>query len=74
MDDARLERLTKQAGGRYRLAALAQKRMQELITAAHGFGEPSVDNMFERVLAEIESGRVKLELPAGEEPQALGKG
>lgn len=63
MDDARLERLTKLAGGRFRLVSLVQKRMQELITGAHGFGAPDVDNLFERVLREVEEGRIRLELP-----------
>lgn len=77
MDDARLERLTKVVGGRFRLTALVQKRMQEITTSAHAFGEPNIDNMFERVLSEIESGRIKIELPEGGEPRVLpetGKG
>jgi len=66
MDDARLERLTRRVGGRFKLAALVQKRMQELVSADHGFGEAKVDNLFERVLHEIEEGRIQLELPPAE--------
>ena len=71
MDDARLERLTRIAGGRFRLTSLVQKRMQELIAAAHGFGGPDIDNIFEKVLCEIEEGRVTLELPSGKKREAL---
>ena len=71
MDDARLEKLTKMVGGRFRLASLVQKRMQEMTTATHSFSEPNVDNMFERILVEIETGRIKIELPEGEDSHVL---
>ena len=65
MDDARLEKLTDLAGGRFRLAALVQKRMQELVSTDRGFGEPKIDRLFETILQEIEEGRIRLQVPEG---------
>lgn len=72
MDEARLEKLTRMVGGRFKLTALVQKRMQELIGSEQGFGTPDVDKVFERVLREVEEGRIALQPP--EKPGALPEG
>ena len=69
MDEARLEKLAKMVGGRFKLTALVQKRMQEMVGSEHSFGGPHVDKVFEQVLQEIEEGRIQLRTP--EAPQAL---
>lgn len=75
MDDARLERLTRMVGGRYRLASLVQKRIQELVAGQRTFGDSrpaAADDLMERVLREIEEGRIVLQLPgAASGPTAL---
>ena len=63
MDDARLEKLSHQVGGRFKLTALVQRRMQELLSDEHPFGERNIDNLFDNVLREIEEGKISLELP-----------
>lgn len=83
MDSERLERLTQKVGGRFRLTALLQKRMSELVRGSPPMLDidPDVaENLFEVALREIESGRIELirpwsaenALPAGEEPAAEG--
>ena len=67
MEEARIEKLSRMVGGRFKLAALIQKRMQQLVHGSTGFGEPVIDGIFRRVLAEIEEGQVTLKLPSGEE-------
>jgi DNA-directed RNA polymerase subunit K/omega len=67
LDTARLERLTDLCGGRFRLTALIQKRLQELILNSPRLGETDTQELFETVLNEIESGKITLVLP---EPKA----
>ena len=63
LDDTRLEKLTNLCGGRFHLTALIQKRMKELILNSPRIGETDTQQMFDTVLDEIESARVKLALP-----------
>jgi len=81
MDSERLERLTLKVGGRFRLTALLQKRMGELVRGSPPMidVDPDVaENLFEVALREIESGRIELirpwsaesALPAGSEADA----
>lgn len=75
MEEARIEKLSKMVGGRFKLAALVQKRMKELVHSSTGFGEPVVDGIFRRVLNEIEEGQIELHLPSPEEsPESLPEG
>ncbi len=74
MDVERLDRLVATVGGRFKLAGLVQKRMQELLSSTQGFGVANVDGLFEKVLQEIEVGKIKLQLTAGTVPDALGVG
>lgn len=62
MDDARLDKLTQKVGGRFKLTALVQRRMQELLSTEHPFGDPDIDNIFDNVLTEIEEGKISLSL------------
>jgi hypothetical protein len=74
MDVERLDRLVGITGGRFRLAALVQKRMQELLNSAQGFGVTNVDGLFEKVLQEVEVGKIKFQVAPGFAPEALTAG
>ena len=66
MDSERLERLTRKVGGRFRLTALLQKRMSELVRGSPPMldVEPEIaENLFEVALQEIEAGRIELIRP-----------
>lgn len=66
MDPERLELLTQKVGGRFRLTALLQKRMSELVKGSPPMLDvpPNVaDNLFEIALREIEAGRIELIRP-----------
>ena len=66
MDSERLELLTQKVGGRFRLTALLQKRMAELVRGSPPMLEvqPEVaENLFEVALQEIEAGRIELIRP-----------
>jgi DNA-directed RNA polymerase subunit K/omega len=66
MDSERLEKLTQKVGGRFRLTALLQKRMAELVRGSPPMLEVEdaiASNLFEVALREIEAGRVELILP-----------
>ena len=69
LDTARLERLTDLCGGRFKLTALIQKRMHELIVNSPRLGETDTQQLFQNVLDEIENGKINLYLP---EPKAAG--
>lgn len=63
LDNARLERLVEVAGGKFKLTALIQKRLRDLILNSPRLGETDTHALFETVLDEIESGNVGLRLP-----------
>lgn len=66
MDPERLEQLTQQVGGRFRLTSLLQKRMAELVRGSPSMLDvpPDVaDDLFEVALREIEAGRIELIRP-----------
>ena len=76
MDPERLEKLTQKVGGRFRLTALLQKRMAELVKGSPPMLEVSnevADNLFEIALQEIEAGRIELIRPWSAE-DALSSG
>ena len=60
MDVERLEKLTTKVGGRFRLTALLQKRLAELVKGSPAMVDTPSNNYFEIALAEIEEGRIEL--------------
>ena len=70
MDVERLEKLTKKAGGRFRLTALLQKRLAELVRGSPAMVDLASNNYFEIALSEIEEGKVRLLAPGEQEEAA----
>jgi len=71
----RLEKLTQKVGGRFRLTALLQKRLAELVKGSPPLVDLPSSNYFEIALREIEEGKVELLRPwTTEAPQALPQG
>ncbi len=60
MDVDRLEQLTQKVGGRFRLTALLQKRLSELVKGSPPLVDLPSNNFFEVALREIEEGRIEL--------------
>ena len=60
MDVDRLEHLTRKVGGRFRLTALLQKRLAELVKGSPPLVDLPSNNFFEVALREIEEGRIEL--------------
>ena len=60
MDVDRLEQLTQKVGGRFRLTALLQKRLAELVKGSPPLVDMPSNNFFETALREIEEGRIEL--------------
>jgi DNA-directed RNA polymerase subunit omega len=60
MDVDRLEQLTQKVGGRFRLTALLQKRLAELVKGSPPLVDLPSNNYFEVALREIEEGRIEL--------------
>ena len=63
MDANRLEQLTQKVGGRFRLTALLQKRLAELVKGSPPLVDLPSNNYFEIALREIEEGRIELLRP-----------
>lgn len=63
MDPELLENLSNAVGGRFKLAALMQKRVRELLFGAPKLVETNARDLFEIALLEIEAGRISLRLP-----------
>ena len=63
MDVDRLEQLTQKVGGRFRLTALLQKRLSELVKGSPPLVDLPSNNYFEIALREIEEGRIELLRP-----------
>ena len=63
MDVDRLEQLTQKVGGRFRLTALLQKRLSELVKGSPAMVDLPSNNYFEIALREIEEGRIELLRP-----------
>ena len=60
MEVDRLEKLTEKVGGRFRLTALLQKRLKELVKGSPPLVDLPSNNYFEVALREIEEGRIDL--------------
>ncbi|MHC4480116.1 MAG: DNA-directed RNA polymerase subunit omega [Planctomycetota bacterium] len=70
-EEGRVEELSKQVGGRFRLTTLIQKQAREYYMGGRAF-MPSVrnfDELFNYILNEIEEGKIDLLLP-GEDEEA----
>ena len=63
MNVDRLERLTQKVGGRFRLTALLQKRLAELVKGSPPLVDLPAADYFEIALSEIEEGRIELLRP-----------
>jgi len=63
--EQRVEELSKKVGGRFALTALVQKRMREYHTSGRAFmpRARNVDELFDIVLDQIESGLIRLRFP-----------
>ena len=69
MDEATVERLAREVGGRFKVATLAMKRMMEINRGSQPLVESEGGHMLDTVLKELELGLVRLVpiLPAPEE-------
>jgi DNA-directed RNA polymerase subunit K/omega len=61
----RIDELALTVGGRFRLAALIQRRMQEIIRTAPHVVHQSRESPLRLVLKEIEEGKIELEADEG---------
>ena len=59
----RLERLTRKVGGRFRLTALLQKRLSELVKGSPPLVDLAASDYLEIAICEIEEGRIELLRP-----------
>lgn len=57
----KIDTLAEKVGGRFKLAALIQRRMQEIVRTAPHIVHQSRESPLRLVLKEIEEGRIELE-------------
>jgi DNA-directed RNA polymerase subunit K/omega len=57
----RIDEMAVKVGGRFRLAALIQRRLQEVVQTAPHVLHQSEESPFRMVLREIEEGKIELE-------------
>ncbi len=69
MDEAKIDRLARKVGGRFKLASLVMKRLIEINRGSQPLVEPESDNMLYNVLDEIDHELIRLvpRLPAPED-------
>ena len=72
---SRIERLSSELGGRFKLTVMIQKRFQEVLRGGRAFApSENTDVLFQLILDEIEHGRLALadpgEIPEPEEQPA----
>lgn len=74
MDEARIDRLARKVGGRFKLASLVMKRLVDMNRGSQPLVEPEGGRPLYTVLKEIELDLVRLvpRLPAPEETQDKG--
>ncbi len=70
IDELRHDDLMKKVGGRFKLAALIQRRWLELLQGARPMVDPSGLTEMEVVIQEIVEGKVEMELPSDDESNA----
>ena len=61
----RLDRLTQKIGGRFKLTALLQKRLEELVRGSPPLVDLPPSDYLDIALQEIEEGRIELTAPGG---------
>ena len=73
MNEATVQRLAQEVGGRFKLASLLMKRLIEINRGSQLLVEPESDHMLDNVLKEIDLELLRLvprlPAPAGEETQ-----
>ncbi|NOZ19701.1 MAG: DNA-directed RNA polymerase subunit omega [Planctomycetes bacterium] len=75
LDQAKLERLTKIVGGRFKLTALLQKRLVSLMKhRREGTRVPSTAELIDIAVREIDEGKIILLPPAEKEADELPVG
>jgi len=72
MDETRIHQLSLKVGGRFRLAALIQKRLLELNRGQRQLVKEYHRNTLYTVLQEIEEDKLGLEAPEGESASEAG--
>ena len=74
MDEARIDRLARKAGGRFKLASLVMKRLVDMNRGSQPLAEPEGGKPLYTALKEIELELVRLvpRLPAPEEGEDKG--
>ncbi|MBM4034354.1 MAG: hypothetical protein FJ291_21630 [Planctomycetes bacterium] len=75
MDEARIDRLARKAGGRFKLASLVMKRLVDINRGSQPLAEPDGPNMLYTALKEVELGLIRLvpRLPAPAEGEGKGE-
>ena len=66
MDEAKIDRLARKVGGRFKLASLVMKRLLEINRGSQLLVEPDQDNLLYNVLDEVDHELIRLvpRLPA----------
>jgi len=64
IEELRHDRLMKKVGGRFKLAALIQRRWLELLQGARPMVDPSGLTDMEVVIQELVEGKVEMDLPS----------
>ncbi len=70
IEELRHDDLMKKVGGRFKLAALIQRRWLELLQGARPMVDPSGLTEMEVVIQEIVEGKVEMELPTDDDLDA----
>ncbi len=72
-EEGRVEELSRQVGGRFKLTVLVQKQAREYYRGGRAFmpNVRNLDELFNYILDEIEEGKISLTLPGEEEGQKL---
>ena len=71
-EEGRVEQLSKQVGGRFKLTTLVQKQARDYVRGGGAFMPKvrNLDELFRYILNEIAEGKIELELPDEIEEEA----
>jgi len=69
IDDLRDDDIIEKVGGRFKLAALIQKRWQQLIQGSRPMVKTEGLTAMEVIIREILEGKLEMELPTEDEPE-----
>ncbi len=74
MDESRIDRLARKAGGRFKLASLVMKRLVDINRGSQPLAEPEGNNLLYTALREVELDLVRLtpRLAENNEPEEQG--